>query len=150
MGRVLGVDLGDRRVGLALSDVMRIVATPLETITLEQPNQAVNKVLEVARREGVDALVVGLPLNMDGSRGPRVELTDAFMEKLKKRAEDLELFAWDERLSSQEAERVLIQANTSRRKRRGAIDRMAAQLILQSWLDAQPGGGSGLEIPPSP
>jgi len=134
MPRFLGIDYGQKRVGLALSDEAAIIAMPLEVLTVQHPNQAVAAVCRVCQEREVAGIVIGLPLNMNGSQGPSAEAAKAFGERLRsQRALPVEF--WDERLSSQQAERVLIDADVRRSKRKTVIDMLAAQTILQSWLD---------------
>ena len=140
MSRILGVDFGDRRTGVAISDDARVIAFPRETLECPRMEQAAAAVARLAQAEQVAEIVVGHPLNMDGSRGPRAERTEAFCEEVARRTE-IPLRLWDERLSSRMAESVLIETGTRREKRRGAVDRLAAQIILQSYLDACAGPG---------
>jgi len=134
--RVLGIDFGAKRLGLAIGDTATGVATALST--LERPSSEV-ALFEALRRlcaeRGVEALVVGLPLNMNGSRGPQAVAASAFADRLREGL-GLPVETWDERLSTAEVERALIAGGLSRKKRKGRRDRLAAQLILQSYLDA--------------
>ena len=145
MSKILGVDFGDRRTGVAISDDSRVIAFPRETLHCSRAEQAAAAVARLAADEGVAEIVVGYPLNMNSSQGPRTVRTDAFLAELAKRTA-LPLRKWDERLSTKIAEAVLIEAGTSRGKRRGVVDKLAAQVILQGYLDASaeacPGGGA--------
>ncbi|NDA47182.1 MAG: Holliday junction resolvase RuvX [Alphaproteobacteria bacterium] len=132
--RLIGVDLGTKTIGLALSDVERRIATPLETIKRVKFTQDAQRMIELAHKHGVEALVVGLPLNMDGSEGPRVQSTKAFLNNLA-RLTDLPAVFWDERLSTAFVQRSLIEQDVSRAKRAEIVDRMAAAYILQGALD---------------
>ncbi len=134
-GRVLAIDLGDRRVGLALSDPLGLTAQGLPTLESRGEAKDIEALRALAGEHEVDRIVVGLPRNMDGSEGPRAQKTRAFARRLRE-ALALPVYLWDERLSSAEAERVLIAADVSRSKRKGVVDRMAAQLILQGYLEA--------------
>jgi putative holliday junction resolvase len=132
--RLLGLDVGTKTIGLALSDVERCVASPLETIRRTKFSADVRRLLEIAEEQGVGGLVVGLPVNMDGSEGPRAQSVRAFVRNL------LALTAmpvafWDERLSTAAAERALLEADLSRKRRAVLIDKTAAALILQGALD---------------
>ena len=138
-GRVLGVDYGERRMGLSLSDSLRMVATPLETITVENAKQTFRRLREVIAENQVTAVVVGLPLHLDGGRGDLALAAEAFAEKLKGQIPSLQMVLWDERLSSTEAERILRHGSAKAARRKEMRDQLAAQLILQSWLDAQAG-----------
>ncbi|MHB1846735.1 MAG: Holliday junction resolvase RuvX [Deltaproteobacteria bacterium] len=135
MGRALGLDLGDRRIGLAVSDPLGLTAQGVGTLVRVSERKDLDALAAVALEREAMRLVLGLPRNMDGSEGPRAQKTRAFAEKLKERL-SLPLFFWDERLSTAEAERVLIAADVSRRRRKEVIDTLAAQIILQGWLDA--------------
>ena len=143
MGKVLGVDFGDRRTGVAVSDDSRTIAFPRETLECPRVEQAAAAVARLAAAEQVAEIVVGLPVNMDGSRGPRAARTEEFLAELARRTA-VPLRRWDERLSTKVAEAVLIEAGTSRAKRRGVVDKLAAQVILQNYLDAA-GGAAAAE-----
>jgi putative Holliday junction resolvase len=137
-GRLLGLDLGTKTIGLALSDVERRLATPLETIRRTKFSQDAEALLKRAKEQEVVALVVGLPLNMDGSEGPRAQATRAFMrnlEKLTPKNAPLPYAFWDERLSTAAVTRDLIAQDASRAKRAKVVDRLAAAYILQGALD---------------
>ena len=145
MAKLLGVDFGDRRTGVAISDDSRTIAFPRETLECPRVEQAAAAVARLAESEKVLEIVVGYPVNMNGSKGPRATRTDEFLAELAKRTQ-IPLRTWDERLSTKIAEAVLIAAGTSRGKRRGVVDKLAAQVILQSYLDASteacPSGGA--------
>ena len=128
--RLFGLDVGTKTIGLALSDVMRQIATPLETIRRTKFTADVARLLELAKEHGVGGLVIGLPVNLDGSEGPRAQSTRAFARNLGQ-VTDLPMAFWDERLSTAAAERALLEANTSRKRRAELIDKMAAAYILQ-------------------
>jgi putative Holliday junction resolvase len=132
--RVLGLDLGTRTIGLALSDVGRQIASPYETVRRSKLKADIERIRDVVAREGVGGFVLGLPLNMDGSEGPRCQATRQFAADLGK-AIDLPLCFWDERLSTFAAENLLIEGGMSRRKRGQVIDKVAAAVILQGCLD---------------
>ena len=132
--RLLGLDLGTKTIGLALSDVTRSVATPLETIRRAKFQKDADSLLAVAARFEVGGLVIGLPLNMDGSEGPRAQATRAFARNLASRTE-LPMAFWDERLSTAAVTRTLIEADASRARRAELVDKMAAAYILQGALD---------------
>ena len=135
MSKVLGVDYGERRTGVAISDDTRTIAFPRETLDCPRPEQAAAAVARLADSERAAEIVVGYPLNMNGTLGARTARTDDFMAELAKRTA-VPLKKWDERLSTKIAEAVLIEAGTSRGKRRGVVDKLAAQVILQGYLDA--------------
>lgn len=132
--RLLGLDVGTRTVGLALSDVTRSIATPYETIRRTKFTADAKRLAEIVSKEGVGGLVIGLPLNLDGSEGPRAQSTRAFARNLAAHV-DLPMTFWDERLSTAAVERHLIEADASRKRRAEVVDRMAAAYILQGALD---------------
>ena len=133
-GPLVGLDLGEKTVGLAVCDPERMVATPLETLRRVKFSSDADRIETVARERGATAAVLGLPLNMDGSEGPRAQSTRAFARNLTKRGV-LSVFLWDERLSTAAMERELIALDTSRAKRAQVIDAMAASYILQGAID---------------
>lgn len=131
---IAGLDLGDKTIGVALSDLRRQVATPIEVIRREKFTLDAAKLLALLQARGAAGIVLGLPLNMDGSTGPRVQATQAFARNLEKLT-DLPICYWDERLSTVAAERALLEADTSRKRRKEVIDQVAAGYILQGALD---------------
>ena len=133
-GRLLGVDYGERRTGIAISDGTRTIAFPRETLECPRIEQAAAAVARIAIAERVAGIVVGWPLNMDGSEGPRTERTRQFMDEVSKRT-SIPMERCDERLSTRIAEDALIEAGTRREKRRQVVDKLAAQVILQGYLD---------------
>lgn len=134
-GRALvGLDYGEKTVGVAVSDLRRSVSTPLETIRRTKFTADAARILGIAAGREACGLVLGLPLNMDGSEGPRAQSTRAFARNLA-RLTDLPIVFWDERLSTVAAERALIEADTSRARRKEVIDAVAAGYILQGALD---------------
>ena len=132
--RVLGLDLGTKTIGLALSDVERRLASPLDTIRRVKFSQDAALLIQRANDFEARALIFGLPLNMDGTAGPRAQATQAFMRNLRKLT-PLPFAFWDERLSTAAVTRDLIANDVSRAKRADVIDRMAAAYILQGALD---------------
>lgn len=137
--RVLGVDFGDRRVGLAVSDPLGLTARPAETLEVESLADAVEQVALAADRHQVSAVVVGYPVHLDGGAGARARRVDRFMRRLRERT-GLPVVPWDERLSSVAAERVLREAG-KRRGPRGPVDRIAASLLLAAYLERHPRAG---------
>lgn len=131
---ILGLDLGDKTIGVAASDLTRAVATPIEVIRREKFTLDAQRLLAIVEGRQVAGLVLGLPLNMDGSEGPRVQSTRAFARNLE-RLTPLPITFWDERLSTVAAERALLEADTSRKRRKEVIDQVAAGYILQGALD---------------
>ncbi|MFN5999051.1 MAG: Holliday junction resolvase RuvX [Paracoccaceae bacterium] len=131
---IAGLDLGDKTIGVALSDLRRQVATPIEVIRREKFTLDAGRLLALLEARGAFGIVLGLPLNMDGSTGPRVQATQAFARNLEKLTA-LPICYWDERLSTVAAERALLEADTSRKRRKEVIDQVAAGYILQGALD---------------
>jgi len=136
MPQYLGVDYGEKRIGLALSDESGSLATPLNFLPVRGMRHAVEAVAQVCREKGADVVVVGLPLNMDGSRGPAAEKAELFAERLATECA-LPVNTWDERLSSRLVERMLVESDVSRSRRKLLTDKLAAQVILQSYIDAR-------------
>ena len=134
MAALMGLDLGTRTIGVAVSDRMLSVATPLETVQRKKFTQDAARLLELLEAREMGGIVLGLPRNMDGSEGPRAQSTRAFARNLA-RLTDLPITYWDERLSTVAAERALLEADTSRARRAEVIDHVAAGFILQGALD---------------
>ena len=134
LGALAGLDLGTKTIGVAVSDVTRSVATPLQTLPRRKFSADAQALLEICKGRGIKALIVGLPRNMDGSEGPRAQSTRAFARNLEKLT-DLPIAFWDERLSTVAAERALLEADASRARRAEVIDHVAAGYILQGALD---------------
>ncbi len=134
--RYLGIDLGRRRIGLAVGDSDSRIASPLETIRPTDINDALRRLVEFASEYGVDEWVVGLPLNMDGSEGPQAKETRAFADQLAARNIG-PVHLWDERLSSYAADERMAQTGLTHAQKARRRDALAAQEILQSFLDAQ-------------
>jgi len=141
-GALMGLDLGTKTIGVAVSDRLRGVATPLETVKRKKFGVDAARLLQIAAEREVCGIILGLPRNMDGSEGPRCQATRAFARNLAGLT-DLPISFWDERLSTVAAERALLEADTSRRRRAEVIDHVAASYILQGVLDrAQHIGGT--------
>ena len=138
MKRKVALDVGDVRIGVAVSDMLGITANPRETYVRKGKTfeDDINYFVKYAKDEDADAFVIGLPMNMDGTEGPRAELTREFGEALKE-ASGLQVIYVDERLTTVSAERMLIGADVRREKRKQVIDKVAATIILQSYLDGQ-------------
>jgi putative Holliday junction resolvase len=134
VGRLVGLDAGTKTIGIALSDVMRTIATPAETIRRTKFAEDSSRLIAFCQAQEVVGLVLGLPLNLDGTSGPRVQATRAFARNIAA-VLPLPILLWDERLSTAAAERTLIEADQSRRRRAEVIDKMAAAIILQGALD---------------
>ena len=147
--RILGLDYGTKTVGVAVSDPLEITAQPVETIerksanklrqTLARIEALIQAYSEQGTQETVEKIVLGYPKNMNNTEGDRCEATQAFNEDLERRT-GLEVILWDERLTTVEAERILIESGVRRENRKTYIDKMAAAVILQSYLDSRCGG----------
>lgn len=132
--RIMALDVGSRTIGIACSDALLMTAQGIETIRRTSLDNDFNRLRELISEYEVHELVVGMPKNMNGTKGERAEKTEEFVEKMKA-VIDLPVTFWDERLSTVMAERQLIAADVSRKKRKGVIDKMAAVVILQGYLD---------------
>lgn len=135
--RIIALDIGDVRIGVAVSDLMKIIANPRETYVRKDEDADIAYFIELAKKEEADTFVVGLPINMDGTEGPRVEICRAFGEKLREKS-GLKVEYQDERLTTVTAERMLIEADVRREKRKQVIDKVAATIILESYLNRMP------------
>ena len=142
MNRVLGIDPGDARIGLALSDELRMLAHPLKNVAAGKA--ALAQIVEVVQEMSVDTVVVGLPKNMDGSKGPAAVKSENFASELRKRLPKVQVVLWDERLTTVAAQRTLQEAGRNAKQSNGLVDQVAAQLILQGGLDAQGFLGGGV------
>ena len=134
-GRILGFDFGDRRMGVALSDPLGVTAQPLTTLERASWKSDLGRIRDLVREHEVVRIVVGMPLSMDGGRNERVRLTEEFMDRLRTTI-GLPIDPWDERLTTVQAERTLLEGDVSRARRRRVIDRLAAVILLQAYLDA--------------
>jgi putative Holliday junction resolvase len=133
-GALMGLDLGTKTIGLAVSDLGRRIASPLAVIMRQKFTADVESLLGYMAKHPVAGLVLGLPVNMDGSEGPRVQATRAFVRNLLPKI-DVPIVYWDERLSTAAVTRTLLEADTSRKRRAEVVDKMAAAYILQGLLD---------------
>jgi len=132
--RLIGIDVGTKTLGLALSDVGRTIASGVVTLRRRKLAEDLHSLLELVKEQGVGGFVIGLPLNLDGSSGPRAQATRAFARNLGKES-GLPILLWDERLSTAAAERSLLETDASRRRRAEVIDKVSAVWILQGALD---------------
>ena len=132
--KVMGLDFGDIRIGIALSDVTRFLASGYENYTRKSIEVDCKHIAQIVNANNVKVIVIGLPINMDGSKGERVEKTYNFAEELSKYT-DAKIEYLDERLTSVSAEKILISADVSRKKRKGLLDKLSATIILQDYLD---------------
>lgn len=136
--RALGLDVGDATVGIAVSDLLGLTAQGVETIRRKTLKDDIARIRELMEQYETHRLVVGYPKNMNGTEGERCEIVKQFAEDIQKAIPATEVIFQDERLSTVAAEKSLISADVSRRKRRKVIDKMAAVFILQGWLDGHP------------
>lgn len=134
--RILALDHGTKRIGVALSDELKMIASPLEYIPAEPWDGFVDRLKQLVAEKEVEQIVVGMPRNMDGTFGPAAEKVKTFIEMLRQTL-TVPVRTWDERLTSAQANRLLIQGNVSRKNRKQVVDKMAAAIILQSYLDSQ-------------
>ncbi len=133
----LGLDHGEARIGVAISDDLGMLAHPVETIAVKEVADPVARIKEIATRDKITTIVLGLPRNMDGSYGPAAEKVRAFAEKLRAALPGCPVKLWDERLTSVAAQRALHESGKNVKQSRAVIDQVAAQMILQGWLDSQ-------------
>ena len=135
--RVVGLDVGTVRIGVAQSDIMQILATSTEVIVRKNPQQDAGRVAEICKNLNAEKVVVGLPLQMNGQQGMSVEMVKSFVEVLQPLIPNIPIIYQDERLSTVSAQRMLIEADVRREKRKGIVDKIAATIILQNYLDKQ-------------
>lgn len=134
--RTMGLDYGDRNIGVAVSDAFGWTAQGIETVQKRRDGSELDRIAELVKQHEVTEIVVGLPKNMNNTIGPRGEISMAFAEQLQQTL-NLPVHLWDERLTTVSAERTLLEADVSRKKRKLVIDKMAATLILQNYLDSK-------------
>lgn len=134
MKKALGIDLGEARVGVAVSDDLGMLAHPLETISVKT-SDVKKRILALAAERGAQTIIVGMPRNMDGTYGPAATKAKEFIEALRISTE-IKVIGWDERLTTVSAQRSLHEAGKNTKKQRPIIDQVAAQIILQGWLDS--------------
>lgn len=134
--RVMGLDYGDRRIGVAISDELRWTAQGLTVVETRRDGGELDRIAEIAKEHEVSEVVVGLPKNMNGTIGPRGEICQDFAEKVKQKL-GIPVHLWDERLTTVAAERTLAEAEIGLKKRKQVVDKMAATLILQNYLDSK-------------
>ncbi len=144
--RVLGVDWGDRKIGLAVSDPSGTVAVGAGTLVVSSRREALAALAAAATARDVERIVVGFPVSMSGSSGPRAEKTERFVEALRARVA-IPILLWDERLTTAAALRTLRETGGSTRRDRGLTDELAATILLQSWLDARRTSRDGSTAP---
>ena len=132
--RIMGLDFGDKSIGIAISDESGLIASPRDTLHRSNLEKDIARLTELARKEGVEEILVGMPLSLDGSEGPQARKVMAFIKTLRERS-GLQVRPWDERLTTVAAERALIEGNVSRARRRKIVDQVAAAVMLQGYLD---------------
>lgn len=135
MQRILGLDFGTKRIGVAVSDALNITAQAVGTVERKGMKNDLKKICALAQEHGAGRIIVGLPLNMDGGEGRSARLAIDFVNGLKKET-DIPVEMMDERLTTKQGERIFLEADMSREKRRKNLDKIAAQLILQNYLDS--------------
>ena len=140
--RIMGLDIGDRRIGVALSDSLRIVAGALTVVERVTNEAALKEIIDLARENEVEHIVVGMPRSLDGSLGKQAQAVQSFVDLLKERI-DIPVVTWDERLSTVAAERTLLETGMKRDKRKKHRDSLAAAIILQGYLDREKSRSSG-------
>ncbi|UCB57666.1 MAG: Holliday junction resolvase RuvX [Candidatus Omnitrophota bacterium] len=134
--RILALDVGEKNIGLAISDELGWTAQGLPSIKVQSRDKSIASILDITRQRQVGEIVVGMPVNLDGTTGKKAKEVADFVQDLKKRTQ-LPIKVWDERLTSMQAEKLMLEADLSRKKRKKRIDMLSAQLILQSYLDAE-------------
>ena len=147
MKRIMGIDYGSARIGVALSDELQMLAHPTETIVMAKVTDPVARIAALVLEKNVELIIVGLPRHMNGRVGTSADEASGFADKLRAKVE-CEVRTWDERLSTVAAQRALREAGKSVRESRGYIDQVAAQMLLQSYLDSLLSNQSGLEPAP--
>ena len=138
MPRILGIDYGHRRMGFAISDPTGFLASAHSVFEYGDLQSVCREIKRICEEQAVEKIVIGWPVNMDGTAGPMTEAVEAFIQKIEPIVQ-VPIVKWDERLTSKAAEDVLIEAGTRRSKRKQVVDKMAAQIMLQGYLDAQGG-----------
>jgi len=144
--RVLALDVGDKRIGMAVSDPMGITAQPVGTLDRSKTAAPIDEIVETARSYEAGAIVVGLPKRLNGTSSPQTEKVEVFLEELRKQT-DIPILTWDERFTTRSAEASLIESNVRRKNRKKMIDCVAAQIMLQHYLDCnRPQSGDAHEV----
>jgi len=134
VGRIIGLDLGTKRIGVAISDESQVISFAEETINVTSIKASLNYIVDLVERYNADKVIIGLPLNMNGTKGSQAEKTIDFASRLQRRVK-AGVLTFDERLTTSQGEQILIAADMSREKRKKHIDKLAAQIILQAYLD---------------
>jgi putative pre-16S rRNA nuclease len=134
--RILGLDIGSKRIGVAVSDELGFTAQGLESLNCKNPEEDIKRIANLVKDYGATEIVVGIPFNMDGTEGPQARKVRATIDAIRRKV-NVPVKEWDERLSTVAAERALLEADISRAKRRKVIDKLSAVIILQGYLDRQ-------------
>ncbi|ACA59428.1 Holliday junction resolvase RuvX [Candidatus Desulforudis audaxviator] len=137
--RLMGLDIGDRRIGVALTDENGVAAYPLEVLERTSPEKDLRRITEIIDQYGVERVVAGLPKTLSGQIGPQGDKVLSFLDKLRVRS-TVPVITWDERLTTAEVEKLLVSADLGRRRRRKVVDKLAATLILNSYLNSRKSG----------
>ena len=137
--RYMGLDLGDRRIGIALSDIMGIISNGLESYTRVSIDSDLNHIAKIIAEQNVKVVVLGYPVNMNGTKGDATRKVEEFAERLKEVVPDIKVEFMDERLTTVAAQKVLIEADMTRQKRKTVVDKLAATIILQDYLNIKKG-----------
>ncbi|MEW6458581.1 MAG: Holliday junction resolvase RuvX [Bacillota bacterium] len=137
--RLMGLDIGDRRIGVALTDENGVAAYPLEVLERTSPEKDLRRITEIIDQYGVERVVAGLPKTLSGQIGPQGDKVLSFLDKLRVRS-TVPVVTWDERLTTAEVEKLLVSADLGRRRRRKVVDKLAATLILNSYLNSRKSG----------
>ncbi|MCD8199244.1 MAG: Holliday junction resolvase RuvX [Phascolarctobacterium sp.] len=135
--RVMSLDVGDRTIGVAVSDLMKLIANGLETIKRTGVEQDFSRLDQLIKENQVSTVVIGYPKNMNGTIGERAQISENFADEMRRRFPSIQIVLWDERLSTVAANKVLIDADVRRNKRKKVIDKLAAVVILQNYLDSR-------------
>ncbi len=135
MGRVIGIDLGEKRIGIAVSDETQTISSAVRTLQVKGIKSCLNAVADIVKFYNAQAVVIGLPLNMDGTKGPKAQESMDFAKRLSSKIK-ARVLTFDERLTTSQGQRILLSADMSRKKRKGNIDKLAAQIMLQTYLDS--------------
>ena len=135
MARVIGIDLGKKRIGIAVSDETQAISSTVKTLVVKSVKLALDYIAVLAKSYAAEKIVIGLPLNMNGTRGPEAEKALDFTRRLKHKV-TAEVLTFDERLTTSQGEKILILAGISRKRRKEHIDKLAAQIMLQAYLDS--------------
>jgi putative holliday junction resolvase len=136
MARILALDVGEKRIGVAVSDAMNIIARGLETIERKSSEDDTRRIQSLIEDHDIAKIVVGMPINMNGTKGPSADTVEIFAGLLREKL-NITVETVDERLTTVQGERILLESNVSRKKRKAAIDRLSARLILQVYLDSK-------------